>query len=64
MGYPGIILDNSDNRVQGFLFTSERLQRHWQVLDEFEGSQYERVPVKVTMDNGEIVNSCIYILKK
>lgn len=64
MGYPGIILDNSGNRVQGFLFISENLQRHWQVLDEFEGTQYERVPVKVTKDNGETVSSCIYMLKK
>lgn len=64
MGYPGIILDNSGNRVQGFLFTSENLQCHWDVLDEFEGSQYERVPVKVTTDDGETVISCIYMLRQ
>jgi len=64
MGYPGIILDNSGNRVQGFLFTSDNLQHHWDVLDEFEGSQYERVPVKVTMSDGETASSYIYMLKK
>jgi len=64
MGYPGIILDNSGIRVQGFLFTSDNLQHHWDVLDEFEGSQYERVPVKVTMSDGETASSYIYMLKK
>ncbi len=63
MGYPAIILDNSGNRVQGFLFTSENLQRHWDVLDEFEGCQYERVPVTVTMNDGGIVSSSIYMLR-
>lgn len=63
MGYPGIILDDSGNRVQGFLFTSENLHHHWHLLDEFEGSEYERAPVEVTLSSGQTVKSCIYMLK-
>lgn len=63
MGYPGIVLDDSGNRVQGFLFTSENLHNHWHILDEFEGSEYERIPVEVTLFTGQTVPSCIYRLK-
>lgn len=63
MGYPGIVLDDSGNRVQGFLFTSEDLHNHWHTLDEFEGAEYERVPVEVTTSSGETVQSYIYMLK-
>ena len=63
MGYPGIMLDDSGNRVQGFLFTSENLLNHWHILDEFEGYEYERVPVEVTISTGQTVQSCIYMLK-
>ncbi|ANG92710.1 gamma-glutamylcyclotransferase [Lelliottia amnigena] len=63
MGYPGIVLDESGNRVQGFLFTSENLHHHWHILDEFEGYEYDRVPVEVTIITGQTVQSCIYMLK-
>lgn len=63
MGYPGIVLDDSGNRVQGFLFTSANLHKHWHILDEFEGSEYERVPVEVTTPSGQTVKSHIYMLK-
>ncbi|HBX9991764.1 TPA: gamma-glutamylcyclotransferase [Klebsiella variicola] len=63
MGYPGIVLDDSGNRVQGFIFTSENLLLHWHILDEFESVEYERVPVEVTTSSGQTVKSCIYMLK-
>lgn len=63
MGFPGIVLDDSGNRVQGFLFLSENLHHNWQVLDDFEGAEYERVPVDVMNADGETVKSCIYMLK-
>jgi len=64
MGFPGIVLDDSGNRVQGFLFTSENLQNNWQVLDDFEGAEYERVPVDVVTADGVTVKSCIYMIKE
>ncbi|WP_259652697.1 gamma-glutamylcyclotransferase [Klebsiella pneumoniae] len=63
MAHPGIILDNSGNRVQGFLFTAENLQRNWQVFYKCEGGQYDRVSTKVIIDNGKTVGFCIYISK-
>ncbi|HCQ7769775.1 gamma-glutamylcyclotransferase family protein [Enterobacter kobei] len=63
MGYPGIVLDDSGNRVQGFIFTSVNLPNHWDVLDEFEGAEYERVPVDVTTSSGQTIKSCVYMLK-
>jgi len=63
MGFPGIVLDNSGNRVNGFLFSSENLAQNWHILDEFEGEGYQRVPVEVTTVDGQIVQSWIYMLK-
>ncbi|HBR2735988.1 TPA: gamma-glutamylcyclotransferase [Klebsiella pneumoniae] len=64
MGYPGIVLDDNGSPVNGFLFTSANLVAYWQTLDKFEGEEYERVPVNVTTIHGEVVPSCIYMLKK
>lgn len=63
MGFPGIVLDNSGNRVAGFLFSSENLTDNWYRLDEFEGEEYRRVAVEVTTEAGEIITSSIYMLK-
>ena len=63
MGYPGIVLDVSSNRAQGFIFTSDNLHLHWHILDEFKGFEYERVPVEETTSSGQTVQSCIYMLK-
>ncbi|ALB66245.1 gamma-glutamylcyclotransferase family protein [Cronobacter dublinensis] len=63
MGFPGIVLDGSDNRVEGFVFASEHLADHWAALDEFEGEGYERVPVNVMTKNGECVSASVYQLK-
>ncbi len=62
MGDPGIVLDNTGNRVEGYLFYSTRLAEHWDALDEFEGEEYARVPVDVTTKEGEIVTSFIYMV--
>jgi len=63
MGYPGIVLDESGNRVKGFIFFSENLAANWKTLDDFEGEGYERVPVEVAIDDGRTVQSWIYMLK-
>ena len=56
LGYPGIDLDEHGEEVEGFLFNSENLSGHWAVLDEFEGEAYERVPAKVKLKDGSIVD--------
>ncbi|OEC84735.1 gamma-glutamylcyclotransferase family protein [Acinetobacter sp. YK3] len=62
LGFPGIVLDQSDNKVSGFVFFSDNLEQHWQALDEFEGAGYQRVPVKAHISTGKIVDSFVYAL--
>ncbi|WP_338127634.1 gamma-glutamylcyclotransferase family protein [Rosenbergiella epipactidis] len=63
MGYPGIILDKSGNRVNGFLFSSANLAPNFKIPDDFEGNDYERVPVEVTSEHGDQGVSSVYMLK-
>jgi gamma-glutamylcyclotransferase (GGCT)/AIG2-like uncharacterized protein YtfP len=63
MGYPGIELDEQGSEVEGFLFSSENLSKHWKALDEFEGEAYERVLAKVKLKDGRILDAYIYTLK-
>ena len=63
MGYPGIILDKNGRKVEGFLFSSDKISGHWMELDNFEGEGYERVLTKVKLQNGSIVDAYIYALK-
>lgn len=63
MGYPGIILDKKGSKIEGFLFSSDNLAKHWLELDEFEGKGYERVRTIVELKNQTIVEAFIYSLK-
>jgi len=64
MGYPGITLDKDGDKVEGFLFSSEKIAEHWPELDEFEGEAYERVLTTVELKNKTIVDAFIYTLKR
>jgi len=64
MGYPGITLDNNGAKVEGFLFSSDKIPEHWPELDEFEGEAYERILTPVELQNGTVVNAYIYTLKR
>lgn len=61
-GYPGIVLDEQGAKVEGLLFSSERLADHWARLDQFEGDDYERVLTRASLDDGTTVDAFIYIL--
>jgi len=63
MGYPGIVLDEYGEEVEGFLFSSDKLSDHWAKLDEFEGKVYERVIVAVKLRDKSTVDAYIYALK-
>ena len=63
MGYPGIVLDASGNEIAGFLFTSEHLADHWDMLDDFEGVEYQRVITQAKLTDGSIVAAHIYTLR-
>lgn len=63
MGYPGITLDKDGDKVEGFLFSSDKISEHWSELDEFEGEAYERVLTTVKLKNGTAADAYIYTLK-
>lgn len=63
-GYPGIVVDPSAARVQGFMLTSDALTSEWERLDDFEGSEYERVVAQVELVVGGVVAAFIYQLKR
>ncbi len=64
MGYPGIVLDQHGDEIQGFLFSSEKLSDHWARLDEFEGKPYERVMTVVKLNDNRTVEAYIYELRE
>ncbi|MEM7511354.1 MAG: gamma-glutamylcyclotransferase family protein [Bacteroidota bacterium] len=64
MGFPGIILDEEGEVVNGFVFSSKNLPEHWERLDAFEGEAYERVVANVLVENETSVEAYIYALKR
>jgi gamma-glutamylcyclotransferase (GGCT)/AIG2-like uncharacterized protein YtfP len=63
MGYPGIVLDERGDEVEGLLFHSEHLGRCWDRLDAFEGEGYERAMTRAKLRDGSVVDACIYTLR-
>lgn len=63
MGYPGIIIDEDGQEVKGFLFSSQELSSQWEMLDSFEGQEYERILVPVILSNKTTTHAYIYSLK-
>ncbi|MEL6827871.1 MAG: gamma-glutamylcyclotransferase [Pseudomonadota bacterium] len=61
-GYPGIYLGSDGTRVDVDVFESPDLPEHWPRLDEFEGTEYERVIADIHTEAGVIAAS-IYALR-
>ncbi|MFW6764896.1 gamma-glutamylcyclotransferase family protein [Acinetobacter pittii] len=59
-GLKAIVLDSQAEWVEGYLFSTEKLAEKWQMLDDFEGFQYERVIVDVMLESGETVKAWTY----
>lgn len=67
MGYPAVIpsVDGSDGeKVEGFVFSSDELDKHWAMLDEFEGDGYERVEVVAFVEDGKKLIAQVYAIKQ
>ncbi|WP_419765583.1 MAG: gamma-glutamylcyclotransferase family protein [Arcobacter sp.] len=64
MGYPGIRLNPDGDTVHGFLFTSSNLINYWDYLDEFEGAEFVRMPVRVERYDELEIDTYIYTLKE
>lgn len=62
MGYPGIKLEDEDNQVEGFIFSSNEFDKKWIELDNFEGKEYQRVLTKAYLKSGKTLNVYIYAL--
>ena len=62
-GYPALMVDTVGERIDGFLFTSAKLQENWPMLDTFEGEEYERVAVKAHLSDGTTTTAQVYALK-
>lgn len=45
------------------MFSSERLDEHWERLDHFEGDGYERVMTVATLPGGATVEAHVYVLR-
>jgi gamma-glutamylcyclotransferase (GGCT)/AIG2-like uncharacterized protein YtfP len=54
-------LDDGGDAVEGFLFTSDDLDEHWERLDDFEGDGYERVLTEVHLPDGGHAEAFIYV---
>ncbi|RZF52073.1 gamma-glutamylcyclotransferase [Acinetobacter halotolerans] len=62
-GLPAIVLNEKDELVEGYLFSTEKLQENWQMLDDFEGMQYQRVQTEVHLISGEKMLAWTYVMK-
>jgi len=63
-GLRGMVVDADGQEISGYIFTSSNLKSHWAMLDEFEGSDYERVETSAICSNGESVGVYVYALKR
>jgi gamma-glutamylcyclotransferase (GGCT)/AIG2-like uncharacterized protein YtfP len=63
VGFPGIVLDEHGAEVEGFVFSSDSLDEHWDRLDEFEGVGYERVLTTARLQDGRTQVAHIYVLR-
>ena len=64
LGFPGIRLDSTGQRVEGFLFSSAALVDHWGMLDAFEGEAYSRVSTQVGRPGKPAIDAWVYTLKQ
>lgn len=59
-GYDGFIADAGGNEVAVDVLISDRLDKHWHQVDDFEGEGYRRVPIDVTLADGRQIAAHIY----
>ena len=59
---PETLEDKLLEEIKGQVFASETLAEFWPELDEFEGTQYSRVPVEAVLTEGGTVEAYVYVL--
>jgi len=63
-GLRGMVVDAQGEVIPGYIFTSDNLNDNWATLDEFEGSDYERVETHAVTPDGDTVDVFVYALKR
>ena len=63
VGFPALVLRERGPEVSGFLFASDALVEQWALLDEFEGSGYERVLTSARRGTGDVVQAWVYVIR-
>ncbi|WP_049237751.1 gamma-glutamylcyclotransferase family protein [Moraxella canis] len=63
-GYPALVIDDTAALVQGWLLSSDELDVHWERLDAFEGTAYQRERIMTTIQTGECVSAYVYALHR
>jgi gamma-glutamylcyclotransferase (GGCT)/AIG2-like uncharacterized protein YtfP len=60
-GYLGVQLDPDGELIDVQVFESSDLPAHWEKLDAFEGTEYERAIVAVETQHGTLL-ACVYVI--
>ena len=63
MGFPGLVITEDGEDIQGHVFSSGNLAAHWHALDAFEGAEYQRVLATVTLEDGSRIEAYVYALR-
>lgn len=61
-GHTALALDENGTEVRGFVFSSEQLAQHWDMLDAFEGDDYKRVAATAKLDDQRTIEVYVYVL--
>lgn len=62
LGYPGLRSVGDGSPVRGFVLSAQRLP--WDVIDAFEGDDYERISTIVDLDDGSAVDAFVFVLAR
>ena len=63
LGFPALVVDETGDWVQGWALKSTNLALCFPALDQFEGHEYQRTQVAVTLENDEVVQAYVYLAK-
>lgn len=63
MGFPGLVIGDAGDDIQGHVFVSDNFKNHWADLDTFEGDEYQRVLTQVTLASGGQTDAYVYALR-
>ena len=60
IGFRAIRLNKKGDPIKGWLLESDEIDKHWKMLDEFEGEEYQRVLTNVHFNDGTQKQAFVY----